>query len=59
MRAKEDVIHLAKAAGMRGLDAGPLVNSVAVEALTPVLLHLNRRYKTSGAGIVITGISET
>ncbi len=58
MQAKEDVIHLAKAAGMRGLDAGPLVNSVAVEAMTPVLLHLNRRYKTSGAGIVITGISE-
>ncbi len=58
-QAKEDVIRLAQAAGMRGLDAGPLANSVAVEALTPVLLYLNRRYKVPGAGIVITGISES
>jgi len=57
-QAKEDVIHLAKAAGMRGLDAGPLANSVAVEALTPVLLYFNKRYKSPGTGIVITGISE-
>lgn len=57
-KAKEDVIQLVKATGMRGLDAGPLANAVAVEALTPVLLHLNKRYKTHGAGIVITGISE-
>ncbi len=55
--AKEDVIRLAQAAGMRGLDAGPLANAVAVEALTPVLLYMNKRYKVSGAGIVITGIA--
>jgi NADPH-dependent F420 reductase len=58
-RAKEDVIRLARAAGMRGLDAGPLANSVAVEALTPVLLYINKRYKAQGAGIVITGVSES
>lgn len=57
-QAKEDVIQLAQAAGMRGLDAGPLANSVAVEALTPVLLYFNKRYKAKGAGIVITGITE-
>lgn len=55
-QAKEDVIKLAQAAGMRGLDAGPLANAVAVEALTPVLLYFNKRYKVKGAGIVITGI---
>ena len=54
--ARADVIQLAAAGGMRGLDAGPLRNAIAVEALTPVLLHLNRRYKVKGAGIRITGI---
>ncbi len=57
--AKEDVIRLCKAAGMRGVDAGPLANSIAVEAMTPVLLYINRRYKIPGAGIVITGLNET
>jgi 8-hydroxy-5-deazaflavin:NADPH oxidoreductase len=54
--ARKDVMKLADAAGMRGVDAGPLANAIAVEALTPVLLHINRAYKTSGAGIRITGI---
>jgi 8-hydroxy-5-deazaflavin:NADPH oxidoreductase len=55
--AKEDVIKLVEAAGMRGIDAGPLVNSIAVEALTPVLLYINRKYKVVGSGIRITGIA--
>lgn len=42
--------------GLRGLDAGPLVNAVALEALTPVLLHLNKVYKQSGIGIRFTGL---
>lgn len=54
--AKADVMHLVEAAGMRGVDAGPLANSVAVEALTPVLLHINKTYGVKGAGIRITGI---
>ncbi|MFN8374594.1 MAG: NADPH-dependent F420 reductase [Anaerolineae bacterium] len=56
--AKSDVIKLAEAAGMRGIDAGPLANAVAVEALTPVLLYINKRYKVKGAGIRITGIEQ-
>jgi NADPH-dependent F420 reductase len=55
--AKTDVIRLAEAIGLRGLDAGPLANAVAVEALTPVLLYLNRRYKAKASGILITGLS--
>ena len=43
-------------AGMRGVDAGPLANAIAVEALTPVLLYINKAYKVKGAGIRITGI---
>lgn len=54
--AKVTALHLVEAAGMRGIDAGPLANAVAVEALTPVLLYINKRYKVKGAGIRITGI---
>ncbi|HVU12357.1 MAG TPA: NADPH-dependent F420 reductase [Phototrophicaceae bacterium] len=54
--AKKDVMHLVEAAGMRGIDAGPLANSVAAEALTPVLLYINKTYGVKGAGIRITGL---
>jgi 8-hydroxy-5-deazaflavin:NADPH oxidoreductase len=46
---------LAQDAGMRGWHAGPLANSAAAEALTSVLITLNRRYKIAGSGIRITG----
>ena len=54
--AKAEVIKLVEATGMRGLDAGKLQNAIAVEALTPVLIGLNIRYKGKGAGIRITGL---
>jgi NADPH-dependent F420 reductase len=54
--ARETVIGLARDAGMRGWHAGPLANAVAAEALTSVLIAINRRYKVSGAGIRITGV---
>lgn len=53
--ARETVIGLAKAIGLRGIDAGPLANSAAAEALTSILIGINRRYKVEGAGIRITG----
>ena len=34
---------------------GPLSNSVVAEALTSVLIGINRRYKIAGSGIRITG----
>jgi NADPH-dependent F420 reductase len=55
--ARDLVIALAEAAGMRGIDGGVLANSVAAEALTSVLIGINRRYKVSGAGIRITGLA--
>jgi NADPH-dependent F420 reductase len=55
--AKIQAIRLAEAAEMRGLDAGPLANAVAVESMTPVLMWINKRYKVKGSGIVITGIN--
>jgi 8-hydroxy-5-deazaflavin:NADPH oxidoreductase len=56
--AKNTVIELTRALGMRGIDAGSLANSAAVEALTPVLLYINKKYKVKSSGIVITGIAE-
>jgi 8-hydroxy-5-deazaflavin:NADPH oxidoreductase len=53
---REVVVGLAKAAGLRGVHAGPLANSVAAEALTSVLIGINRTYKVDGAGLRITGI---
>jgi len=50
------VLRLIEDLGTRALDAGPLANAVALESLTPVLLHLNRRYKSPGAGIRFTGL---
>jgi hypothetical protein len=55
-QAKAEAIALAEAAGMRGLDAGPLQNAVVVEGLTAVLIGINIRYKVKGAGIRITGL---
>jgi NADPH-dependent F420 reductase len=53
------VIALCADMGLRGLYAGPIRNSVAAEALTSVLITINRRYKVpGGAGIRITGIPE-
>jgi 8-hydroxy-5-deazaflavin:NADPH oxidoreductase len=57
-QAKEDVIQLALAAGMRGVDAGSLQNAIAVESLSAVIMYINRRYKVKGAGIVITGLDQ-
>ncbi len=57
--AKAQTIALIEAIGMRGIDAGGLMNAVAVEALTPVLLYINGRYKIKGAGIRITGFAPT
>jgi len=54
--AKAAAIALAQAAGMRGVDAGPLQNAVVVEGLTAVLIGINARHKVKGAGIKITGI---
>lgn len=49
-------LELAAGLGTRGLDAGGLANAVALESLTPVLLQLNRKYKSAGTGIRFTGL---
>ncbi len=49
------VVALANAMGLRGLHGGALVNSAAAEALTSILIFLNKTYQVDGAGIRITG----
>jgi NADPH-dependent F420 reductase len=53
--ARAHGVRLAQAAGLRGLHAGPLANSAAAEALTSVLIFINKTYAVDGAGITITG----
>ncbi len=54
--AREVVVGLAQDAGLRAWHAGVLANSVASEALTSVLIAINKRYKVAGSGIRITGV---
>ncbi len=54
--AKATVLRLIADLGLRGLDAGALCNAVGLESLTPILLALNKRYKSLGAGIRFTNI---
>jgi NADPH-dependent F420 reductase len=55
--AREIGIALAEDAGLRGVDVGPLANSVVAESLTSVLIAINRKYKVPDAGIRITGLT--
>ncbi len=54
--ARAAVVDLAIAAGLRGVEAGPLDNAVAAEAMTSLLIWMNRKYKSPGAGIRITAL---
>lgn len=51
-------LALAEAAGLRALHGGALANSAAAEALTSVLIFLNRTYKSDGAGVRITNLPD-
>jgi NADPH-dependent F420 reductase len=53
--ARERVIELIVACNLRGLHGGTLANSAAAEALTSVLIFMNRHYGVDGAGVRITG----
>ena len=53
--AREEVIKLVEAAGMRGFHAGMINNAAAAEALTSVLITINKQYGCH-AGIRITGL---
>jgi NADPH-dependent F420 reductase len=54
--AKTLALELAEHLGARGVDAGPLANSRALEGMTSVILNVNKRYKTH-AGLRLTGLN--
>jgi NADPH-dependent F420 reductase len=56
--AREEVITLVEAAGMRGFHAGMINNSAAAEALTSVLITINKQYGCH-AGIKISGLDDS
>jgi NADPH-dependent F420 reductase len=53
--ARDKVIELAQQAGMNAWHAGPIENSAAAEALTSILIQINRRHDISHSGIKIVG----
>ena len=56
--ARAEVVGLVnRLPGLRGVESGGLGSALAIEALTPALLEVNRRYKTHAA-IRLTGIPD-
>ncbi|MBT7333118.1 MAG: NADPH-dependent F420 reductase [Gammaproteobacteria bacterium] len=53
--ARQKVIDLSKEAGMTAWHAGPIANSAAAEALTSILIQINRSGLLSHSGIKIIG----
>ena len=53
--AREVAVSIVEACGLRGLHGGVLANSAAAEAMTSVLIFLNKHYSVDGAGVRITG----
>jgi len=56
--ARGEVVKLAEAVGLTAIEAGPLDNAVAAEALTSLLIWINRKYRSPGAGIRITALPD-
>jgi NADPH-dependent F420 reductase len=54
--ARQIVVDLVADCGLKGHSAGVLANAVAAEALTSILIAINRATKSDRAGIRITGI---
>lgn len=56
--ARDKVIELIGEAGLTGWHAGPIENAAAAEALTSILIQINRRHDISHSGIRIVGQSD-
>lgn len=53
--ARGVAVEIADQCGLRGLHGGALANSAAAEAMTSLLIFMNKTYQVDGAGIRITG----
>lgn len=57
IEARKTVISLIGDMELRGLSGGALVNSAAAEALTSILIYMNKTYAADGAGIRFTRLT--
>lgn len=57
IEARNTIVELCPGMGMRGLSGGALCNSAAAEALTSILIYMNKTYKADGAGIRFTNLT--
>lgn len=55
--ARNVVVGLVNDMDLRGLSGGALANSAAAEALTSILIYMNKTYQADGAGIRFTGLT--
>ena len=55
---RQEVIDLVNALVMKGWHAGMLPNSAAVEAMTSVLISINKHHAISHSGIKVTGLKK-
>lgn len=58
VEARDIVIGLIGDMDMRGLSGGALVNSAAAEALTSILIYMNKTYGADGAGVRFTRLTK-
>lgn len=58
VEARKTVISLIGDMELRGLSGGALANSAAAEALTSILIYMNKTYAADGAGIRFTGLTK-
>ena len=56
--AREQVIKIINSIGLKGWHAGMLRNSAAIEAMTSVLISINKHHTISHSGIKVTGIED-
>tara|TARA_Y100000590_G_scaffold93439_2_gene105874 strand:- start:18398 stop:19039 length:642 start_codon:yes stop_codon:yes gene_type:complete len=56
--SRQEVIDLIQSLEMKGWHAGMLANSAAVEAMTSVLISINKHHSISHSGIKVTGLEK-
>jgi NADPH-dependent F420 reductase len=57
VEARQRIVDLCPDMELRGLSGGALVNSAAAEALTSILIYMNKTYSADGAGIRFTNLT--
>lgn len=56
IEARKIIVELVNGMELRGLSGGSLANSAAAEALTSILIYMNKTYQADGAGVRFTNL---